>query len=317
VATTFPSLSDIKRAHQRISKYIIQTPILTSQSIDDICGAQIFFKCENFQKTGSFKMRGATNAIMSIRPEERIHGFATHSSGNHAQAVAYAARMAGVKAYIVMPNNAPLVKKKAVESYGGEIIFCEPTEQARVQTCNEVIARTKAIFIPPFEHRDIIAGQATAAKELIEEAPELDIVMTPVGGGGLAAGTALAVNYLTPNSQVILGEPKNADDAYQSFKSGKIIPVNTPNTIADGLKTTVGGLNFEIIQLHVNDIVTVTEEEIITAMRLIWERIKIVIEPSCAVPFAVVLKDKARFAGKKVGIILTGGNVDLGNLPFD
>lgn len=317
MATTFPSLSDIKRAHQRISKYIIQTPILTSQSIDEICGAQIYFKCENFQKTGSFKMRGATNAIMSIRPEERIHGFATHSSGNHAQAVAYAARMAGVKAYIVMPNNAPLVKKKAVESYGGEIIFCEPTEQDRVKTCDAVIAKTKAIFIPPFEHPDIIAGQATAAKELIEEAPELDIVMTPVGGGGLAAGTALAVKYLTPNTHVILGEPKNADDAFQSFKSGKVIPVINPNTIADGLKTTVGGLNFEIIQQHVSDIVTVTEEEIIAAMRLIWERIKIVIEPSCAVPFAVVLKDKARFAGKTVGIILTGGNVDLGKLPFD
>lgn len=315
--STFPTLSDIKRAHQRISKHIIHTPILTSQTIDDICGATVFFKCENFQKTGSFKMRGAANAILSVLPEDRVNGFATHSSGNHAQAVAYAAQIAGAKSYIVMPNNAPEVKKKAVAGYGGEIIYCEPTEKDRIKTCDAIIAKTKALFIPPFEHPDIIAGQATAAKELIEEAPDLDFVLTPVGGGGLAAGTSLAVKYLTPNSQVILGEPLNANDTYKSFKNGKVTPIKNPDTIADGLKVTVGQLNFEIIQQNVTDVVTVTEEEIINAMRLIWERIKIVIEPSCAVPFAVVLKDRKRFEGKKVGIILTGGNVDLGKLPFD
>ncbi|MDH5608939.1 MAG: threonine/serine dehydratase [Cyclobacteriaceae bacterium] len=311
-----PSLSDIKRAHQRISKYLETTPVMVSQSIDEISGANVFFKCENFQKTGSFKLRGATNAIFSIRPEERTNGFATHSSGNHAQAVAYAARLAGTKAYIVMPNNAPEVKKKAVKGYGGEIVFCEPNEEARVKTCDELIAKTGAIFISPFHHTDIIAGQATAAKELIEEVNDLDVIMTPVGGGGLAAGTALAVNYLSPNIRVVLGEPKNADDTYQSFKKGSILPVNNPDTIADGLKVTVGELNFEIIQKHVSDVVTVTEKEIITAMRHIWERMKIVVEPSTAVPFAALLKRKAEFEGKKVGIILTGGNVDLGNLPF-
>jgi len=314
---TIPSLSDIKRAHQRIQKTVLHTPIFTSHNINDIAETEVFFKCENFQKTGSFKIRGASNAIMSVRPEERENGFATHSSGNHAQAVAYAAHKAGCKSYIVMPNNAPKVKIQAVRSYGGEIIFCEPNEMARIATCDNIIKKTGALFIPPFNHPDIIAGAATACKELMEETHDLDYILTPIGGGGLAAGTALTVHYLSPSTKVILGEPKNADDAYRSFKKGKITPIQNPDTIADGLKVTIGDLNFEIIKDKVEDIITVTEKEIVDAMRLIWERIKIVIEPSCAVPFAVVLKNKEIFKDKKVGIILTGGNVDLGNLPFN
>jgi threonine dehydratase len=313
---SFPSISDIKRAHQRIEKYIVRTPVLASQSINEIAGANLHFKCENFQKTGSFKMRGALNAVLSTRPEERENGFATHSSGNHAQAVAYAASLAGVKAYIVMPENAPEVKKKAVKGYGGEIIYCKPIEAERVKTCNEVIAKTGARFIPPFEHHDIISGQATACKELIEESGDFDYILTPVGGGGLAAGTALTARYIVPNTKVILGEPENADDTFQSFKKGKVVPNKDSDTVADGLKVTVGQLNFEIIKENVEEVITVSEKEIVDAMHLIWERMKIVIEPSCAVPFAAVLKQKKKFEGKRIGIILTGGNVDLTKLPF-
>ncbi|MFT5568130.1 MAG: threonine dehydratase [Cyclobacteriaceae bacterium] len=311
-----PSLSDIKRAHQRIGKYIVETPVMTSQSINEKVGAELFFKCENFQKTGSFKLRGASNAIFSLRPEDRENGFATHSSGNHAQAVAFAAKVAGTKAYIVMPENAPEVKINAVREYGGEIIFCAPNEAARKSTCDEVIRKTGATFIPPFDHKDIIAGQATCAKELIEEINDLDFILSPVGGGGLAAGTCLSTKYLTPNTQVVLGEPENANDAFLSFKKGVITPVQNPDTIADGLRTTVGHLNFQIILDNAQEIITVTEAEIISAMRHIWERMKIVIEPSCAVPFAAVLKSPSKFAGKRIGIILTGGNVDLAKRPF-
>ncbi|MEM8894480.1 MAG: pyridoxal-phosphate dependent enzyme [Bacteroidota bacterium] len=315
-AEKIPSMSDIKRAHQRISPYILNTPVMTSHSVDDITGAEIFFKCENFQKIGAFKMRGATNVIMSQRPEDRTNGFATHSSGNHAQAVALASKLAGSKAYIVMPKNAPEVKKKAVAGYGAEIIFCEPNEKAREETCDKVVAETGATFVHPFDNYGIIAGQATAAKEFIEDQPNLDVMMTPVGGGGLGAGSALAVNYLSPSTDMILAEPENANDAWESFNKGELIPVKNPDTIADGLKTSVGVRNFEIIKQHVKEIYTVTEEEIVDAMRMIWERMKIIIEPSCAVPVAAVLKHKSVFAGKKVGIIITGGNVDLGNLPF-
>lgn len=311
-----PSLSDIKRAHQRIKDYILHTPIITSNSINEMTGASIFFKCENFQKVGAFKMRGAINAILSHRPEERTNGFATHSSGNHAQAVALASKIAGTQAYIVMPSNAPSVKKNAVQEYGAEVIFCEPNEKSRKETCDKVVSETGAIFIPPFDDYRVIAGQATAAKELIEDTPDLDVIMTPVGGGGLSAGTALITNYIMPRTEVILAEPKNADDAYRSFKSGKLKTVKNPDTIADGLKVSLGEKNFEIIQKNVSDILLVTEEEIINAMRIIWERMKIIIEPSCAVPLAAVLKNKERFKDKRVGIIITGGNVDLGNLPF-
>ncbi|MEM9325551.1 MAG: pyridoxal-phosphate dependent enzyme [Bacteroidota bacterium] len=311
-----PTLSDIKRAHQRIERYIIRTPILTSHSINDLTGCEIAFKCENFQKIGAFKMRGAANAVFSYRPEDRANGFATHSSGNHAQAIALASQMANVPAYVVMPSNAPEVKKRAVAGYGAKIIFCEPTVEARESTCNQVISETGATFIHPFDDERIIAGQATATKELIEDEHDLDIVMTPVGGGGLAAGAALSVKYLTPTTQVILGEPEEVNDAHTSFKTGKLAPATNKPTIADGLKTPLGKLNFAIIQELVSDILLVSEEEIVAAMRLIWERMKIIIEPSCAVPLAAILRNKELFTGKKVGIILTGGNVDLGNLPF-
>lgn len=311
-----PSFSDIKRAHQRISDYIIQTPVMTSNLVDERAGAKLFFKCENFQKVGAFKMRGASNAIFSYRPEERVNGFACHSSGNHGQAVAMAAKLAGVKAYVVMPKNSSRVKIDAVKGYDAEVIFCEPNDQSRTAACEEVVARTGAILIHPFDDHAIIAGQATAAKELMEEVDGLDSIVVPVGGGGLAAGTSLIAKYLDPNLEVCLAEPEAVDDTYRSLKAGKIIPNTSSNTIADGLKTTVGKKNFEILKDHNRHAFTVSEDEIIEAMRFIWERMKIVIEPSCAVPFAAVLKYPEAFKDKRVGVILTGGNVDLSQLPF-
>lgn len=317
VSSAVPSLSDIKRAHQRISKYIYETPVLTSGNLDEIAGCHISFKCENFQKVGSFKMRGATNVIFGYRPEERQNGFACHSSGNHAQAVAVASSLAGVKSYIVMPNNATKVKVDAVVGYGAEVVFCEPNDQSRQEVCDKIVKETGAIFVHPYDDYNIIAGQATAAKELIEVVPDsFDCLMTPVGGGGLSAGTALVSHYLTPNTEVYLGEPEEVDDTYRSLQAGKIIPNTSTNTIADGLKTTIGERNFEIIQNHVKDVFLVSEKEMINAMKLIWERMKIVIEPSCAVPYAALLKNKKNFEGKRVGIIITGGNVDLSKLPF-
>lgn len=289
---------------------------MTSRAIDEMAGCQLFFKCENFQKVGAFKMRGAANAIFSYRPEDRVNGFACHSSGNHGQAVALASKLAGAKAYIVMPKNSTKVKIDAVNGYNAEIILCEPNEESREQTCADVIAKTGATLVHPFNDYNIIAGQATAAKELIEAREDLDCIITPVGGGGLAAGSALVAHYLDPTMEIYLGEPKNVDDMYQSMKAGKIIPNKSAETIADGLKTTVGEKNFGILKEHVKEVFPVTEEEIVAAMKIIWERMKIVIEPSCAVPFAAVLKNKKVFEGKKVGVILTGGNVDLTKLPF-
>lgn len=314
--TTFPTLADIRAAHARIQSFIHRTPILTSTAINEIAGCEIFFKCENFQKVGAFKARGAANAVMKLSPEERSKGVATHSSGNHAAALARAASVAGIPSYIVMPSNAPEIKKKAVKGYGGEIIECEPNLKARETTLEEVVARTGATFIPPYDHLDVIEGQATCALELMEDQSDLDIIMAPVGGGGLLGGTALTAHYLNPNVEVIAGEPAGADDAFQSFHAGKIIPQTVPNTIADGLLTSLGKLNFELIQNYVDDILLATDPQIIEAMRLIYERMKIVIEPSCAVPLAALLANKGQFEGKKVGIILSGGNVDLGKLPF-
>jgi threonine dehydratase len=312
----FPTLSDIRAAHDRIQPFIHRTPILTSSAINEIAGCEIFFKCENFQKVGAFKARGAANAVMKLSPEERAKGVATHSSGNHAAALARAARVAGIPSYIVMPSNAPEIKKKAVKGYGGEIIECEPNLKARETTLEAVVARTGATFIPPYDFMDVIEGQATCALELLEDQPDLDIVIAPVGGGGLLGGTALTAHYLKPDIKVIAGEPAGADDAYQSFHAGEIIPQTGPNTIADGLLTSLGKLNFELIQKYVDDILLATDPQTIEAMRLVYERMKIVIEPSCAVPLAALLANKDRFEGKKVGIILSGGNVDLGKLPF-
>lgn len=313
---TFPSLAEIKAAHARIQPFIHRTPILSSTAINEIAGCEIFFKCENFQKVGAFKARGAANAVMKLTEEQKAKGVATHSSGNHAAALARAASVAGIPSYIVMPSNAPEIKKKAVKGYGGEIIECEPNLKARETTLEAVVAKTGATFIPPYDFMDVIEGQATCALELIEDQANLDIIMAPVGGGGLLGGTALTTHHLSPNTEVIAGEPAGADDAFQSFQAGKIIPQSGPNTIADGLLTSLGVLNFELIQNYVSDILLATDPQIIEAMRLIYERMKIVIEPSCAVPLAALLANQDRFAGKKVGIILSGGNVDLGKLPF-
>jgi threonine dehydratase len=311
-----PTLADIQEAHDRIRTYIHRTPVLTSQSLNELAGCEIFFKCENFQKIGAFKARGGMNAVLSLPENEQKQGITTHSSGNHAQAIALAARTVGTKSFIVMPRNAPITKKKGVLAQAGEIIECEPTLEARESTVQQVMEQTGATFIHPFNNYAVIAGQATAAKELIEEVPHLLVIMAPVGGGGLLSGTALITHYLLPNAEVIAGEPEGAADAILSFRSGKIEKAPYIKTIADGLMTNLGDKTLEIILLYVKDIITVSDEEIIAAMKLIWERLKIVIEPSCAVPFAALLKQKERFAGKKVGIILTGGNVDLDKLPF-
>jgi threonine dehydratase len=311
-----PTLEDIQTAHQRIKPYIHHTPVMTSSSINELAGCEIFFKCENFQKIGAFKARGGMNAVLSLSKEDQQKGITTHSSGNHAQAIALAAKAVGTKAYIVMPSNAPTIKKNGVLALGGEIIECEPTLEARESSVQKIIDSKGATFIHPFDNYAVITGQATAAKELIEEIPNLQVVMAPVGGGGLLSGTALSVHYLLSNAEVIAGEPEGAADAILSFHSDKIEKAPYIKTIADGLLTTLGEKTYYIIKRHVKDIITVSDEEIIAAMRLILERLKIVIEPSCAVPFAALLKQKERFLNKKIGIILTGGNVDLEKLPF-
>jgi threonine dehydratase len=312
----FPSLEDIKEAHRRIQPFIHRTPIMKSEAINQMAGCEIFFKCENFQKVGAFKARGAANAVAKLSEEHRKNGVATHSSGNHAAALARAATVAGIKSYIVMPSNAPEIKKKAVKSYGGEIILCEPNLMARETTLQEVVDRTGATFIPPYDYMDVIEGQATCALEMWEEGIDFDTIMAPVGGGGLLGGTALTTKYISPRTKVIAGEPSGADDAFRSFHGKKLIPMEDPKTIADGLLTSLGKINFKIIMQYVDDILTVSDEEIVEAMRLVYERMKIIIEPSCAVPLAALLKNKAMFKGQKVGIILSGGNVDLGKLPF-
>ncbi|MGD9899325.1 MAG: pyridoxal-phosphate dependent enzyme [Calditrichaceae bacterium] len=312
----FPVLSDIQQAHKRIRPYIHHTPILTSENLNRITGADIYFKCENFQKAGAFKIRGACNAVFSLTKDEALAGVTTHSSGNHAAAIALAAKWRGIKSFVVMPENAPQVKKDAVAGYGAEIIFCKPTLQAREETLDDVVKKTGARFIHPYNNPHVIAGQGTAALELLEETGELDIVLTPVGGGGLLSGTCLTTSALFPRTSVIAAEPSNADDAFRSLKAGKIIPVDNPDTIADGLRTSLGSLTFPIIQKYVSEIITVCEEDIINAMRLAWERLKIIIEPSSAVPLAAVLANPDKFRNKRTGIILSGGNVDLSKIPW-
>jgi threonine dehydratase len=301
----------IGAAHERIKPYIHHTPVLTSASIDEIAGCSLFFKCENFQKVGAFKSRGAMNAALKLSTEQLKKGIATHSSGNHAQALARAAKILGVKSYIVMPRTAPEIKKRGVRGYGGEIFECEPTLESRETTLAEVIRKTGATEIHPFNNFDVMEGQATCAKEFFKEAPALDFLLTPVGGGGLLSGTALVAKYFSPQTIVIAGEPELADDAYRSMKSGKIENALPPNSIADGLLTSLGDKTFPVIHENVKEVITVSEEEIIAAMRLVWERMKIIVETSCAVPLAAVLKNKSKFAGKTVGIIFSGGNVDL------
>jgi threonine dehydratase len=311
-----PTLKDIRQAAERIAPFVHRTPVLTCSTLDRMCDAELFFKCENMQKVGAFKIRGATNATFSLADEQVARGVATHSSGNHAAAVAQAARWRGVQAYVVMPENAPGVKVDAVAGYGAEIVFCEPTLAAREGGLAQVIERTGAAFIHPYNDYRVIAGQGTAALELCEEIPDLDVVITPVGGGGLLSGTALTVAAIAPQADVIAAEPQGADDAYRSLQAGQIIPSVNPDTIADGLLTSLGDLTFPIIREYVREIVTVSEADIAQAMRHIWERMKIVVEPSAAVPLGALLNRRPRFAGKRIGIILSGGNVDLTRLPW-
>jgi len=311
-----PTLNDILQAAQRIKPYIHRTPVLTNESLDQEVGAQIFLKCENFQKVGAFKFRGACNAVFSLSDEEARLGVSTHSSGNHAQALALAARLRGVPAYIVMPDNAPSVKKAAVAGYGGRITFCEPTLEAREATLARVVEETGSAVIHPYNDERVISGQGTAVLELLEEVTDLNVVITPVGGGGLLSGTSIAATEIKKGIRVIAGEPEMADDAYRSLKTGEILPSVKPKTIADGLLTSLGTKTFPIIQTRVEQIVTVSEQGIVDSMKFVWERVKIIIEPSSAVAIGVLWEKKIDFRGLKIGVILSGGNVDLEKLPW-
>jgi threonine dehydratase len=311
------NLDTIRAAHERIRSYIHRTPILTNSWLNDACRASLFFKCENFQKIGAFKARGATNAVFALDDETARRGVATHSSGNHGAAVARAAKLCGIPAHIVMPSNSTKVKVRAVEGYSAQVVFCEATEESREIKCAEVINKTGATLIHSFENEHVIAGQGTAAMELLEDIPDLDVIMCPVGGGGLLSGTAIAAKSMRPQIKVIAVEPENADDAAQSFRAGRRLVTEKKFTIADGLRTNIGEPNFVIIQQYVDDIVTVSEEAIVSAMRTIWETMKIVIEPSAAVPYAAIGERIIDVEGKRVGIILTGGNVDLDGLPWN
>src|SRR2546423_1064990 len=310
-------LQTIHAAHERIRPYIHRTPVLTSSRLDAARGASLFFKCENFQKIGAFKARGATNAVFALDDRTARRGVATHSSGNHGAALARAAKLRGLPAHIVMPSNSAKVKVRAVETYGAHIVFCEPTEAARESACANVIAKTGATLIHSFENEDVIAGQGTAAVELLEGVSDLDLVMCPVGGGGLLCGTAVAAKSMRPNVKVIAAEPENADDAAQSFRAGRVIHTEKKFTIADGLRTNVGEPHFAIIKRYVDDIVTVSEDAIVSAMRTIWETMKIIVEPSAADPYAAIQEGKIDVERQRVGIILTGGNVDLEALPWN
>lgn len=306
-----PSIDDIRAAAARIQPHVHRTPVMTCSALDGLAGAQLFFKCENLQKVGAFKARGAMNAVFSLADAEAARGVVTHSSGNHGAALALAAARRGIRAHIVMPRTAPAVKREAVAGYGGNVILCEPTQQSREETLARVQAETGAVVIPPFNDVRIIAGQGTTALELLAQTGGLEIVMTPVGGGGLLSGTAIAVRALAPEVDVFGAEPANADDAFRSLKEGRIVPSENPKTIADGLLTSLGDLTFEAIRTHATGIVTVSEEGIVRAMRLLWERMKLVVEPSGAVPLAAVLEHPGTFAGKRVGLVLSGGNVEL------
>lgn len=306
-----PTAQQLTAAQQLIQPYIHHTPVLQSRLLHELAGAELFFKCENFQKTGSFKMRGAAHAILQLSPEQRAKGVVTHSSGNFAQAVALAAQLLGVKAYIVMPNNAPAVKRRAVESYGGKVIECAPTLAAREGHAQAIVEEKGAAFLHPSNQLEVIIGQATAACELLQEQADLDYLVPPVGGGGLLAGTALAGHYFGQSCTTLAGEPLAADDAFHSLQSGKIETNTSANTLADGLRTQLGDQNFPIIQQYVEQIIRVSEEEIMQALQLLWERLKIVCEPSSAVALAAVLQQKEALKDKKIGIIISGGNVDV------
>jgi len=311
-----PSEADIRAAHSRIGKFIHRTPVMTSRQINSILGCELWFKCENFQKVGAFKFRGATNAVMLLDEKQKTKGVVTHSSGNHAAALALAASMNGVTSYIVMPENAPEVKKRAVAGYGAEITFYEPTLKAREETCRRIMDEKGAVLIHPYDNFNVICGQGTAALELIEEAGVPDIIVAPVGGGGLMSGTSTIAKAVKPGIKVIGAEPLNANDAWQSLKSGHIIPSVNPKTVADGLLTSLSQLTFSVIKRNVDQILTAREETIIEAMLLVWERMKIIIEPSSATVVAVIMENPGIFRNKKAGLIISGGNVDFRKLPF-
>ena len=311
-----PELSDVKTAHERISPHIHRTPMVTSQFLDAKTGAELFFKCENFQKAGAFKVRGASNAVFGLDDAIAEKGVATHSSGNHALSLSYAAGRRGIPCTVVMPKTAPQAKKDAVIGYGGTIVECEPSTTSREAVFAEVVAKTGADFVHPYNDPRVIAGQATCSLELIDQVKDLDCVVAPIGGGGMISGTCLTLSHLAPSIEIFAAEPEQADDAYRSFKAGHIIADDAPVTVADGLKVPLKDLTWHFVSNHVTDILTASEQEIIDAMKLTWQRMKMVIEPSCAVPLAVILKNPDLFRGKKVGVIITGGNVDLDKLPW-
>ncbi len=313
---SLPTIDDVRQAAARIKPYAHRTPVLTCASLDHMANAQLFFKCENFQKVGAFKFRGACNAVFSLSDTEAERGVATHSSGNHGAALAAAAQLRNIPAYVVMPHNAPQVKRDAIAGYGAKIIWCEPTQADRETTVKRVTDETGAVFVHPSNDALVIAGQGTSALELIDDVPELDMVLAPVGGGGLISGIALAISALSPHTRVVAAEPAGADDAYRSLQTGAIQPSINPQTIADGLRTSLGDVTFPIMQQHVEQIVTVSEDAIIGGMQHVWERMKIVIEPSSAVPVAAVLDKRIDVSGLRVGIVLSGGNVDLASLPW-
>lgn len=307
---------EIKEAADGLSSYVHRTPVFTSRYVNDLLDCQVFFKAENLQKTGSFKARGAVNSLLRLSPGQKQKGVATHSSGNHGQALAWAANTMGIPAFIVMPENAPSVKVAAVRSYGAEVRFCPANLQAREDGLRDVINETDATFIPPYNYEHTIMGQATCALEIIDEIGAPDIILAPVGGGGLLSGTALCANYFSPGTRVVGCEPKQADDAERSFRAGEIIPSVNPQTIADGLRTSLGDITFGYIRELVSDIITCEEATIVEAMRIIWERMKLVVEPSAAVPLACMMEAPSKFTGKKVALILSGGNVDLDSSPL-
>lgn len=312
-----PTLEDMLAARERIASYVHRTPVLTSRMLDELTGAELFFKCENLQKAGAFKARGATNAVFGLSDEQARKGVATHSSGNHGTCLSYAAGQRGIPCTVVMPRTAPQAKKDAVLGYGGRVVECEPSTSSREAVFAEVVAQSGAEFVHPYNDHRVIAGQGTCSAEFIEQIDDLDAVIAPIGGGGMVSGTCLTLSNLAPHVKIYAAEPEQADDAYRSFKAGHIIADDAPETVADGLKVPLKELTWHFVQAHVADILTASEREIVDAMKLIWKRLKIVMEPSSAVPLATILKNPELFAGKRVGVIVTGGNVDLDKLPWN
>lgn len=313
---TIPTYADVEAAHARIAPYIHRTPVLTSSYLNGLTGAELHFKCENFQKAAAFKARGASNAVFGLTEAQAAKGVATHSSGNHGLSLAYAAGRRGIPCTVVMPRTAPQAKKDAVRGYGGRVVECEPSTSSREAVFAEVVAETGAEFVHPYNDARVIAGQGTCSRELNEQVPGLDAVIAPIGGGGMISGTCLTLSTIAPGIKVYAAEPKQADDAARSFRAGHIIADDAPETVADGLKVPLKELTWHFVKTHVTDILTVEEDEIVEAMKMIWKRMKIVMEPSSAVPLAAILRNPKTFAGKRVGVIITGGNVDLDKLPW-